>query len=81
MAQHGTPRTQESTSVRQLFGINVFSDEVMRARLPENVYKAIRETIKRGAPLDHSVADVVATAMKEWAIERGARITRTGSSP
>ena len=59
-------------SVRQLFGVNVFSDEVMRARLPENVYKAIRETIKRGVPLDHSVADVVATAMKEWALERGA---------
>src|SRR3954465_4982136 len=44
----------------------------MRARLPENVYKTIRQTIKRGAPLDPSVADVVATAMKEWALERGA---------
>jgi glutamine synthetase len=64
------PRT--TSSVRQLFGTNVFSDDVMRARLPENVYKALRETIKRGAPLDHSVADVVASAMKEWALERGA---------
>jgi glutamine synthetase len=52
--------------------VNVFSDDVMRARLPENVYKAIRETIKRGAPLDASVADVVAAAMKDWALERGA---------
>ena len=68
----GRRAPKNSMSVRQLFGVNVFSDEVMRARLPENVYKAIRETIKRGVPLDHSVADVVATAMKEWALERGA---------
>ena len=57
---------------RDLFGINVFSDEVMRSRLPENTYKAIRKTILKGAPLDPTVADVVATAMKEWAIEKGA---------
>jgi glutamine synthetase len=66
---HRAPRT--GVPIRQLFGVNVFSDDVMRARLPENVYKALRETIKKGAPLDHSVADVVATAMKEWALERG----------
>ncbi len=59
-------------SVRQLFGANVFSDEVMRSRLPENVYKALRNTIKKGAALDPNVADVVAAAMKEWAMERGA---------
>ena len=59
-------------SVRQLFGANVFSDEVMRSRLPENVYKALRNTIKKGASLDPNVADVVAAAMKEWAMERGA---------
>jgi glutamine synthetase len=68
----GRRAPKSGSSVRQLFGTNVFSDDVMRARLPENVYKAIRETIRRGAPLDHSVADVVATAMKEWAMERGA---------
>jgi glutamine synthetase len=62
----------KETPIRQLFGVNVFSDEVMRARLPEAAYKALRNTIRKGAPLDHSVADVVATAMKEWAIERGA---------
>src|SRR6478609_4472536 len=66
---HRAPRTQ---SIRQLFGINVFSDEVMRARLPENVYKALRNTIKKGAPLDASIADVVAATMREWAMERGA---------
>ncbi len=59
-------------SIRQLFGINVFSDEVMKARLPENVYKGLRNTIKKGAPLDASIADVVAATMREWAMERGA---------
>lgn len=62
----------KDVSVRQLFGANVFSDEVMRSRLPENVYKAIRNTIKKGAPLDPGIADVVAAAMKEWSMERGA---------
>ncbi len=62
----------KDVSMRQLFGANVFSDEVMRSRLPENVYKAIRNTIKKGAPLDPSVADVVAAAMKEWSLEHGA---------
>ena len=62
----------KNPSIRQLFGANVFSDEVMRSRLPENVYKALRKTIKKGAPLDPTVADVVAAAMKEWAMERGA---------
>ncbi len=60
------------TPVRQLFGINVFSDEVMRSRLPENVYKALRNTIKKGAALEATIADVAAAAMKEWAMERGA---------
>ena len=52
-----------TASIRQLFGIHVFSDEVMKARLPENIYKAIRNTIKKGAPLDSSIADVVAATM------------------
>src|SRR5215471_17016968 len=60
------------SSIRQLFGINVFSDEVMKARLPENVYKGLRNTIKKGAPLDPTIADVVAATMREWAMERGA---------
>jgi glutamine synthetase len=61
-----------TASIRQLFGINVFSDEVMKARLPENVYKALRNTIKKGAPLDPTIADVVAATMREWAMEHGA---------
>jgi len=78
---NGTRTNFKETPVRQLFGVNVFSDDVMRARLPEHVYKAIRNTIKKGAPLDPSVADVVATVMKEWAISRRERpTTPTGSS-
>ena len=60
------------TPIRQLFGINVFSDEAMRSRLPESVYRGLRNTIKKGAALDPTIADVVAAAMKEWAMERGA---------
>ncbi|WP_435011312.1 glutamine synthetase III [Tundrisphaera lichenicola] len=67
-----TARILAETPVRQLFGINVFSDEVMRSRLPEAVYKALRSTIKKGVALDPSIADVAAAAMKEWAMERGA---------
>src|SRR5436190_2608836 len=70
---NGTPRFNfKETPTRQLFGVNVFSDDVTRSRLPENVYKALRNTIKKGAPLDPTVADAVATVMKEWAIEKGA---------
>jgi glutamine synthetase len=56
----------------EVFGANVFSDTVMRARLPKATYKALRRTIDEGAPMDAAVADVVATAMKDWAIEKGA---------
>ena len=70
---NGTSRVNfKETPARQIFGINVFSDDVMRARLPENVYQALRNTLKKGAPLDPTVADMVATVMKEWAIEKGA---------
>ena len=71
--KNGNPMPPKNNlSIRQLFGANVFSDEVMRSRLPENVYKALRNTIKKGAPLDATIADVVAAAMKEWAMEHGA---------
>ena len=59
-------------SVPELFGSNVFNDGVMRARLPKNIYKKLRETIDGGKELDPSLADVVANAMKDWAIEKGA---------
>ncbi|MFZ5753498.1 MAG: glutamine synthetase III, partial [Bacillota bacterium] len=56
----------------KIFGANVFTDAVMRERLPKNVYKSLKKTIDEGLPLDPSVAEVVASAMKDWAIERGA---------
>ncbi|HOS43848.1 MAG TPA: glutamine synthetase III, partial [Armatimonadota bacterium] len=58
--------------VTEVFGANVFNDAVMRARLPKATYTALRKTIDEGAPLDPAVADVVANAMKDWAIEQGA---------
>jgi len=54
------------------FGSNVFNDSTMRERLPKETYKALKKTIDEGASLDLKVAEVVANAMKDWAIERGA---------
>jgi glutamine synthetase len=62
----------KDSDVKEIFASNVFSDEVQRARLPEQIYKSLQKTIKKGEPLDPNVADVVATAMKEWALEKGA---------
>lgn len=56
----------------QLFGANVFGLEQMRTRLPESAYKALRSCMEHGQELDHALADQVANAMKEWAVERGA---------
>ena len=58
--------------VTQVFGKNVFSDSVMRKVLPNNVYKSLKETVEKGIELKADVADVVANAMKDWAIEKGA---------
>ncbi|HPO50222.1 MAG TPA: glutamine synthetase III, partial [Spirochaetota bacterium] len=55
-----------------IFGENVFSEKVMRERLPKDTYKSLKKTIDEGVPLDPKAADVVANAMKDWAIERGA---------
>jgi glutamine synthetase len=56
----------------EIFGQNVFNQDVMRERLPKTVYKKLKKTIDEGLPLDPSIADVVATAMKEWAVQKGA---------
>jgi glutamine synthetase len=56
----------------QVFGANVFSPAVQRARLPKHVYKALQRTLARGEALDTTLADSVAQAMKEWAMEKGA---------
>lgn len=55
-----------------IFGSMVFNDSVMQERLPANVYKTLKKTIKNNQPLDITIANVVANAMKEWAIEKGA---------
>ncbi len=65
-------RVNRETPVSQLFGMNVFSDEVMKERLPESIYRALRDTIRKAAPLDAGVADAVAIAMRDWALEKGA---------
>ena len=62
----------EVVSVSEMFGKDVFNDAVMKDRLPKSVYKKLKKTIEDGAELDPSIADVVAHAMKDWAIEHGA---------
>ena len=59
-------------NVAEIFGENVFNDTVMKERLPEDVYKELKRTIEQGKELEPSIADVVAEAMKQWAIEKGA---------
>ena len=62
----------EKFNVVEEFGIDVFNEETMKQRLPKNVFKALKKTIAEGKELDSSIADVVASAMKDWAIEKGA---------
>ncbi len=59
-------------NIPEIFGSMVFNDDVMRERLPADVYHSLSTTIERGTPLDPSIADCVANAMKDWAIEKGA---------
>ena len=59
-------------NIPEIFGSKVFNDRVMRERLPEDTYKALKKTIEIGKPIDKNIADVVASAMKDWAIEQGA---------
>ncbi|MBL7187480.1 MAG: glutamine synthetase III [Phycisphaerae bacterium] len=58
--------------VTDVFGSNVFNDTVMRERLPKDVYRSLKRTIEGNEPLDHATADVIANAMKDWAVEKGA---------
>ena len=63
---------QEKISIVELYGTNVFNDAQMREHLPKRIYKELQQTIEEGAELNASVAEVVANAMKDWAMERGA---------
>ena len=60
------------SKIPELFGSMVFNEQVMRERLPKDVYKALQSTMKTGTPISPDVADTVANAMKDWAIEKGA---------
>ncbi len=62
----------EYFNVADIFGEDVFSDKVMQERLPKKVYRALKKTIEEGTELDLATADVIAAAMKDWAIEKGA---------
>ncbi len=57
--------------MEELFGVNVFGDAAMQKRLPKDTYKALHKTIADGRPLDPAMANIVANAMKDWAIEKG----------
>ena len=59
-------------TVPEFFGCNVFDDRVMKASLPSEVYNSLRKTIDEGENLDISLANAVATAMKDWAVQHGA---------
>ena len=61
-----------TVSTNQIYGANVFSSAVQRQRLPKSVYQALQSTLARGEALDTSLADQVAAAMKDWALEQGA---------
>ena len=60
------------TKVTEMFGSMVFDDSVMRERLPKDTYRELQKTIQDGRPLNIKIANAVANAMKDWAVERGA---------
>ncbi|MDD6612284.1 MAG: glutamine synthetase III [Clostridiales bacterium] len=60
------------SNIPEIFGENVFNENVMRDKLPKEVFKKLMKTIDLGAPLDVSIANVVANAMKDWAVDKGA---------
>ena len=64
--------TDLTVAANNVFGQNVFTEDVQRQRLPKDVFKRLQETLRRGEPLDTSLADQVAVAMKDWALEKGA---------
>ncbi|HEV3260925.1 MAG TPA: glutamine synthetase III [Gemmataceae bacterium] len=72
-AKHNLNRVDfKKTQIKDLFGSNVFNEEVQRQRLPKPTFKALQKTIKQGVLLDPTIADSVASAMKDWAMAKGA---------
>ena len=66
------PLNFAETSASDIFGCNVFNMKVMQRHLPKSVFKSLKKTIENGDQLDPSIADTVATAMKDWAVSKGA---------
>ena len=62
----------EIISIPEIYGSSVFNDAVMRERLPKKVYKELKKSISTSTELTPDIAEVVANAMKDWAIEKGA---------
>jgi glutamine synthetase len=62
----------KTSHIKNQFAVNVFSEEVAAARLPKPIFKLLQKTIRKGVPLDPQIADAVATAMKDWAMDHGA---------
>ena len=62
----------DASKLTEQFGCLVFSDKIMKERLPKDIYKAVHKTIEKGTHLELDVANTVAAVMKEWAIENGA---------
>lgn len=60
------------SKVSEMFGCNVFNEAIMKERLPKETYRSLKETMEKGLTLDPAIAQVVANAMKDWAIEKGA---------
>ncbi|MCB9831187.1 MAG: glutamine synthetase III [Planctomycetes bacterium] len=67
--KHGGERRVPLT---EIYAINVFNERVQRQRLPKNVFRQLQETVNQGTTLDPAIADAVASAMRDWAVERGA---------
>jgi glutamine synthetase len=74
-ASHRGTTTAAAAAVRRItdeFGSLTFNEEVQRARLPKDVFRALRRSIAHGEPIEPSVADIIASALKDWAVEHGA---------
>ncbi len=72
VTSYQAPSTEFTEPLGDLFGKNVFGPSAMKSRLPKLVYKSVIATIDRGEPLDPTIADAVASAMRDWALENGA---------
>lgn len=71
---------ENTHSIMDIFGTNVFNDKAMRQYLPKSIYYELRKTIEGRKDLDPAIADVVAAAIKKWQLKRELHIIHTGSS-